>query len=116
MKTQITQARDGIIIVDITIGLPAGQGTGSPIPVQIPVKVDKMDFELQNSDYRIVDIGNSTLTPTVKTDVTGFEFDETNKSLKVFGANGQSVHSTSTNNKTVQVRVNFRTASITVYE
>ena len=102
MKLNITQARDGIIIIDILY--------------EIPVKVDKMDFELQDSDYRIVDFGNSTLAPTVKTDVTGFEFDEAGKNLKVFGANGQSVHSTSTNNKLVQVRVNFRTASITVYE
>ena len=116
MKTNITQARDGVIIVDLISGFRAAQGTESPTQVQIPVRMDKMDFELRDNTYHVVDIGNSILTPTVKTEVTGFEFDEENKTLRVLGANGQTVYSTSTDNQLVQVRVNFKTASITVYE
>ncbi len=116
MKAQITQARDGIIIVDLLPSLRAPQGMESTTQTQIPVRLDKMDFEFQDDIYRIVDIGNSTLTPTVKTEVTGFEFDEANNTIKVFGANGQTVYSASTDGRLVQVRVNFKTASITVYE
>lgn len=116
MKTQITEARDGIIIVDVVMGLRAAQGIETPTQTQIPVRVDKMDFELRDSTYRIVDIGNSTLTPTVKTEVTGFVFDEANKTIKVLGANDETLYEASTDGRLVQVRVNFKTASITVYE
>jgi|GEM_PF-6182186 len=116
MKTQITQARDGIIIIDVVMGLRGAQGTESPNQIQIPVRLDKMDFELRDGTYRIVDIGNSILTPTVKTEVTGFAFDEANKTIKVLGANNEAMYEASTANRLVQVRVNFKTASITVYE
>jgi hypothetical protein len=116
MKTQITEARDGIIIIDIINGFRSAQGVESPNQTEIPVRVDKMDFELRDDTYRIVDIGNSTLTPTVKTEVTGFVFDEANKTIKVLGANDETLYEASTDERLVQVRVNFRTASITVYE
>lgn len=116
MKTQITQARDGIIIVDVITGFRGPQGVESPNQIEIPVRVDKMDFELRDDTYRIVDIGNSTLTPTVKTEVTGFVFDEANKTIKVLGADDETLYEASTDERLVQVRVNFRTASITVYE
>ncbi len=116
MKTQITQQRDGIIIVDVVTGLRSALGTESTSPLQIPVRVDKMDFEFENGDYHIIDIGNSTLTPTIKTDVAGFNFDESARKIEVLDASGQSVYTTSTDNRVVQLRINFRTASITVYE
>ncbi len=116
MKTQITQAKDGIIIVDIVNFTRGPQVTESPKQIEIPVRVDKMDFELRDDTYRIVDIGNSTLTPTVKTEVTGFVFDEANKTIKVLGADDETLYEASTEGRLVQVRVNFKTASITVYE
>ena len=117
MKIEITQAHDGVIIVDTVIGLRGGQGVETATQTQIPVEVDRMDFEFQDGTYHVTDIGNSTLTPTVKNDVRGFNFDETAKTIQVIGSDGQSVvYSTSTDNRLVQVRVNFNTASITVYE
>ncbi len=109
MKVQITSISTGIIIVDIVAGMNT--------PPEIPIKLDKLDFELRDGAYTITDIGNSTLTPTVKTNVTGFHFDQAGKNVQVIGADGRTVvHNTSTNNRLVQVRVNFNTASITVYE
>lgn len=117
MKLQITQANDGIIIVDVIITLNAPPNTTTVTPTQIPINLDKIDFELQDGTYRITDIGNSSLTPTVKTNVTGFHFDEAAETIQVIGSDGRTaVYTALTNNRLVQVRVNFNTASITVYE
>ena len=117
MKVKIIQTNTGIIIVDIVAGMNVPPNTTTVVPAELPVLLDKMDFEFRDNTWRIIDIGNSTLTPTVKTNVTGFNFDEAGNTLQVIGSDGRTVvHSASTNNRLVQVRVNFNTASITVYE
>jgi hypothetical protein len=93
-----------IIIEDVATG------------VSLSVKVGRMDFELSGSNHKIIEIGTTTLTPTVITNATGFEFDVVRKLLKVTDTSNAAVHTTSTNNKTVLVKVDFNSTTITVYE
>ncbi|MEO6037101.1 MAG: hypothetical protein ABIQ93_01730 [Saprospiraceae bacterium] len=117
MKVQITPTNTGIIIIDIVAGMNAPPDRSTIVPTELPVQLDKMDFELRNHTYTITDIGNSTLTPTIKTNVSGFNFDEAGQAVQIIGSDGQTVvYSASTDNRLVQIRVNFNTASITVYE
>ena len=105
MKVTIgAQENEGIIIVDTTTGI-----------AQMNVAVSRIEFQLTNDTSKIFEIGTTTLTPTVKTGVTGFEFDESAKTLKVMNGT-TTVYSTSTNNKRVLVRVDFNTSTITVFE
>jgi mevalonate kinase len=112
MKIQITnsQLSEGIIITDVILRTTYGN------LVEVPTKVDKMDFHFENDTVKVIDIGTTSLTPTVNNNVTALEFDRTNKTVKVLDGSGNTVMSASTNNQTVLVRVNFSTSTITVYQ
>jgi hypothetical protein len=104
MKVTIGSQNAGIIIVDIENG------------IEMHTRVPRMEFELTNATSRIIEIGTTTLTPTVNTDVAGFEFSESTKTLKVFDSKEDTVYSTSTDSTTILVRVDFNTNTITVFE
>jgi len=106
MKVTInSQSGGGIIIVDMGVGL-----------AQIPVQVSRMEFEIIDDVCTIIEIGTTTLTPTVKNNVTGFEFDEKGMSVNVLGQSQESVYQASSESNTVLVRVDFGTSTITVFE
>lgn len=106
MKVTIEgQANAGIIIIDIGTSL-----------AEMHTNVPRMEFSLTNGTLQIIEIGTTTLTPTVKTNVAGFEFIGSTKTLKVLDNKDTTVYSTSTDGTTVLVRVDFNTATITVFE
>jgi hypothetical protein len=107
MKINITSSQnfEGIIIIDSNPGF-----TG-----ELRTKINRLEFEIINDVIKIKEIGTTQLTPTVKTGVTGFAFNESGKQLEVM-ENRNVVLSTSTNQKTVLVRVDFNTATITTFE
>jgi hypothetical protein len=105
MKVIISQtSADSIIVIeDIT-------------SIEMAVKVGRMDFEFSGDKYRVIEIGSTTLTPTVNGHVTGLTFDPTTKALNVLDASSNSVYGTSSDRKTVLVKVDFNNSTITVYE
>ena len=112
MKVQITnsQLSEGIIVTDIILRTTYGS------LVEVPIKVDKMDFRFADDAVRIIDIGTTALTPTVNNNVAALEFDRANKTVKVLDGSGNTVMQVSTNNQSVLIRVNFSTSTITVYQ
>jgi len=115
MKVQITnqQQAEGIIIIDIGMRTSLGDVTGQ---LDFPTAVGKLDFKFVDSSVTIIDIGTTSLTPTVNTNVKTLTFDPDTETLKVLDANDDSVLTVSTNNRTVLARVNFATSTITIYE
>lgn len=112
MKVQITnsQLSEGIIVTDVVLKTTYGS------LVEVPVKVDKMDFRFADHTVQVIDIGTTALTPTVNNNVVALEFDRANNTVKVLDGGGNTAMQVSTNNRTVLVRVNFSTGTITVYQ
>lgn len=102
MQVNITGQNSGIIIVDVSTTLS--------------LEVPRIEFELSNGQFNIIEIGTTTLTPTVKNNVSGFEFNQSSMEVDVLGQTQDSVYNTSTKNRTVLVRVDFSTSTITVFE
>lgn len=116
LDVQIKAALEGIIIVDVTPGFTLPDNETS-MRIQLPVNVEVMDFEFDGSAMRIIDASETTLTPTVKTTVSGFSFNADSKTIRVLGSRtSNAVHTASSETSIVQVRVNFSTATITVFE
>lgn len=112
MKIRITdqQESQGIIITDDILRSTYGN------LVEVPVKIEKMEFRFEDETVRVIEIGTTALTPTVNTNVVAVEFDRANKTLRILDSNNNEQMSVSTDNRTVLVRVNFSTATITVYQ
>jgi len=112
MKVQITnqQLSEGIIITDVVLRTAHGS------LVELPVKVDKMDFRFAEDTVSVVEIGSTALAPTVNNNAAAVEFDRENKTVRVLDANGNTMMSASSSNQSVLVRVNFSTATITVFQ
>ena len=112
MKIQITnsQLSEGIIITDVILRTNFGDR------VEVPVKIDVLEFSFEGDAHQLIEIGTTSFTPTVKTNVKALVFDSSAKTLDVLDANDDSVLSVSTNNRTVLARVNFATSTITIYE
>ncbi len=116
LQTQITAEKDGVIIIDITPGftLPNNE---TFIRLQVPVIMDVMDFEFDGSAMKLINASGTTLTPTVETAVSGFAFNASSKVVTVTDSQtNTTVHTASSATSKVQVRVNFSTATITVFE
>jgi RNase P/RNase MRP subunit p29 len=107
MKLNITssQLAEGIIVID----------SNPQLSGQMRTKVNRLEFEIIDDVIRIKDIGNTQLTPTVKTGVTGFVFDESSKSLEIMN-DRNLVYKVPTTQKTILIRVDFTTATITIFE
>jgi hypothetical protein len=118
MKVNITNAAnsDGIIIIDILGGFSQTLGSGSQnIQTTLPIRLNRLEFEINDNNAKVISIGTTSLAPTVNQNVTGFEFDTAANTIKVM--NGTTVvYNTSTDRKTVLVRVDFNTATITVFQ
>ncbi len=112
MKVLITnsQLSEGIIITDEVLRNNFGDR------VEVPVKIDILEFSFEDDAHQLIEIGTTSFTPTVKTNVKSLVFDASAKTLDVLDANEDSVLSVSTNNRTVLARVNFATSTITIYE
>lgn len=112
MKVLITnsQLSEGIIITDEVLRTNFGNR------VEVPVKIDVLEFNFEDDAHQIIEIGTTSFTPTVRTNVKALVFDPSAETLDVLDANDDSVLNVSTNNRTVLARVNFATSTITIYE
>lgn len=112
MRIEITdqQLSEGIIVVDEILRTTYGT------LVEVPIKTDKMEFRFADDTVGVIDIGTTALTPTVINNAAAVEFDRSDRALKVLDSDENEQMSVSTDNRTVLVRVNFATATITVYQ
>ncbi len=112
MKVLITnsQLSEGIIITDEVLRNNFGDR------VEVPVKIDILEFSFEDDAHQLIEIGTTSFTPTVKTNAKSLVFDASEKTLDVLDENDDSMLSVSTNNRTVLARVNFATSTITIYE
>lgn len=112
MKILITnpQLSEGIIVVDVILRNTYGNR------VELPLKTDVIEFEFLDEAYKVIEIGSTTKTPTVKNNVAALEFDSENKTLKVLDSEDEEVMTVSTSETTVLARVNLSTSTITIYQ
>ncbi|MEI6412449.1 MAG: hypothetical protein WCR52_23860, partial [Bacteroidota bacterium] len=66
--------------------------------------------------FKVSEIGTTNLSPTVKTNVGGFKFDASTKEVTVVNPDGSTALTVSTDRKLIRVRVDFNTATITVFQ
>lgn len=112
MKALITdsQLSEGVIITDTILRESFGDR------VEVPVKIDVLEFKFEDDTYCLTEIGTTSFSPTVNTSVKALLFDPGNETLDVLDADDESVQSVSTNDATVLARVNLATSTITIYE
>jgi hypothetical protein len=118
MKITIGQNRNGIIVVDVNAGFAAPLPPGvSGQRLEIPVTLDRMDFLFEDGKVRIIDATGTTLVPTVYPEVSSLEFNPGTNELRVLGA-AESPLSTpvSTSGKQIIARVDFSSATITLFQ
>jgi hypothetical protein len=101
----------GIIIVDT---LPASL-EAQPGPLELTVRVERLDFEFSQSRMALVNIDQTPLTPQVFEDTTGFNFDPTKQQLDILDREGGPALTVDTSRDTALISVNFKTSTITAY-
>lgn len=83
---------------------------------QLTIGVNRMEFDCENDTFKVTEIGATNLSPTVKTNVGGFKFDASTKEVIVVNTDGSTALTVSTDRLLVRVRVDFNTATITVFQ
>lgn len=118
MKITIGQNRNGIIIVDVVNGFAAPLPAGvSGQRLEIPVTLDRMDFLFEDGKVRIIDATGTTLVPTVYTGVSSLDYNPDTNELRVLGAAENPLSTpVSTAGKQVIARVDFSSATITLFQ
>ena len=118
MKISIGQNRDGIIQVDVINGFAAPLPPGvSGQRLEIPVTLDRMDFLFEDGKVRIIDASGTALVPTVYERVSSLDFNPGTNELRVLGAADSPLSTpVSTTGKQIIARVDFSSATVTLFQ